>query len=101
MKGWIAMKKSMSWVSRMNQKELDALTEFVKSWSIVKDHHGEFKFSQLSYCKNCFELHLDEHALTYRQTIESLGLRMSEFLEGFRAGCKAYGIVQDPLLVDV
>jgi hypothetical protein len=95
------VRKSLGWVSRMNQKELDALTEFVKTWPIVKDFHGEFHFSKLSYCKDCFELQLDERGVTFRQTTEQLMVRMSEFLEGFRAACKAYGIQREEHLKDI
>lgn len=94
------MRKSLGWVQQMNQTELDALTEFVKSWNYVKDHHGTFVFSKLAYCRHCFCLEVDERALTYRQTAEQLSTRMSEFLEGFRAACKAYGIKQADTLKD-
>lgn len=93
-------KKSISWVSQMNQKELDALKTFVSSWPFVKDHHGEFRFSNLTFCKHCFELWIDERGLRYSKTIQDLMTGMSLFLEAFRAACKVYNIQQAPTLKD-
>ena len=81
------MKKSIGWISKLDENEKSALFEYAKSFYLVRDFGGEFIQAKSDWGTSMYEFHIEESGLKYSTTLQELRTGLSTFLEGWTA-CK-------------